>query len=72
VFVASTYISFPGVENFYTLHKSRTFEAQTGMNPIFIVYISSMCVVNVSDMTVCKKVTHVYCTLFTNSPGGSV
>jgi len=56
VFVAFTYISFPGVENFYTLHKLRTFEARTGMNPIFILHISSIYVVNVSDMTVCKKV----------------
>ena len=72
MFVASTYISFPGVENFYTLQKLGTFEAQRGMNPILIVHISSMCVVNVSDMTVYKKVTHVYCTFFTNSPGGLV
>jgi len=42
------------------------------MNPIFILHISSMYVVNVSDMTVYKKVTQVYCAFFTNSPGGSV
>jgi len=60
------------VENFYTLQKLGTFKAQTGMNPIFILHISSIYVVNVSDMTVCRKVTHVYCTFFTNSPGGLV
>lgn len=72
MFVASTYISFPGVENFYTLHKVGTSEAQTGMDPIFILHTSSVYVVSVSDMTVCKKVTHVYCTFFTYSPGDSV
>jgi len=60
------------VENFYTFHKVGTSEAQTGMNHIFILHVSSMYVVNVSDVTVCKKVTHVHCTFFTNSPGGSV
>lgn len=72
MFVASTYTSFPGVENFYTLQELGTFEAQTGMKPIFILHISSMYVVNISDMTVGQEVTHVYCTFFTKSAGGLV